>query len=283
MKKIRVILLALLLLVSSIFVVYYVREVQPTSPTGDIANKQLIDQLRAENKAAFMEIDDLQSRWDQAKEKNKQMALEIKTLEASIEELRQETLQREIAYRTMVESNLVDILSLDSDIVVDLRYATKDNFMNYQAYPDNSRALLRRETAIKLIRACEIFKDDGYTLKIWDAYRPLSVQRIMWQHSPLPGYVADPDRGSNHNRGAAVDVTLLDEEGKELEMPSGFDDFTDKAARDYGNLTSEAKKNMDYMTQVMVNCGFKTIRTEWWHFDDVDSKNYPVLDVSLDH
>ncbi|NLB43217.1 MAG: M15 family metallopeptidase, partial [Clostridiales bacterium] len=147
--------------------------------------------------------------------------------------------------------------------------------------PVNSRAQLRTETAIKLIQASEIFKEDGYTLKIWDAYRPLSVQRIMWEHAPLPGYVANPDRGSNHNRGAAVDITLLDEEGNELEMPSGFDDFTENAARDYGNHTSEAKKNMDYMTQVMVSCGFKTIRTEWWHFDDVDSKSYPVLDVGL--
>ncbi len=260
MRNIKVKLLVFLLLISSIFIIYYIREVQPTSP---------------------IKVDDLQCDRDQLEEKNKQMLLNIKTLEASIKELQQEIQQREIAYRNIVENNLVDILLLDSDIVVDLRYATEDNFMNYQAYPVNSRAQLRTETAIKLIQASEIYKADGYALKIWDAYRPLSVQWIMWEHAPLPGYVANPDRGSNHNRGAAVDITLLDGEGNELEMPSGFDDFTEKAARDYGNHTSEAKKNMDYMTQVMVSCGFKTIRTEWWHFDDVDSKSYPVLDVGL--
>lgn len=196
--------------------------------------------------------------------------------------LKQGDQQRKAAYRAEVLNGLADIQALDSDIVIDLRYADEDNFMNRQVYPDNSKAFLRRETAVKLIRANEIFKEDGYTIKLWDAYRPLSVQRIMWEHSPLPGYVAHPDTGSKHNRGSAVDITLVDKEGNELEMPTGFDDFTEKAARDYANHSPEAKKNMDYMTRVMVNCGFKGIRTEWWHFDDVDANNYPLLDVGLD-
>lgn len=203
-------------------------------------------------------------------------------LEADILLLRQQMQQRESSYRKEVLNGLVDIQALDSSIVVDLRYATEDNFTGRQLYPDNSRAYLRRETAVKMIQASEIFKKDGYTIKIWDAYRPLSVQRIMWEHSPLPGFLAHPDKGSNHNRGAAVDITLMDQEGNELEMPTGFDDFTEKAARDYADHSPEAKKNMDYLTQVMVSCGFRGIRTEWWHFDDLDAKNYPLLDVGLD-
>ena len=196
--------------------------------------------------------------------------------------LKQRGQEKEAAYRAEVINGLADVQALDSDIIIDLRYADEDNFMNRQVYPDNSKAFLRRETAVKLIRANEIFKEDGYTIKIWDAYRPLSVQRIMWEHSPLPGYVAHPDTGSKHNRGAAVDIALVDKEGNELEMPTGFDDFTEKAARDYPNHSPEAKKNMDYMTRVMVSCGFKGIRTEWWHFDDVDANSYPLLDVGLE-
>jgi D-alanyl-D-alanine dipeptidase len=196
--------------------------------------------------------------------------------------LKQQVQQREAAYRAEVFNNLVDVQALDPDILVDLRYADENNFMNRQVYPDKSRALLRRETAIKLIKANEIFKKDGYTIKIWDAYRPLSVQRIMWEHSPLPGYIAHPDTGSKHNRGAAVDMTLVDEEGRELEMPTGFDDFSEKAARDYANHSSKVRENIDYMTRVMVSCGFRGIRTEWWHFEDLDANNYPLLDVGLD-
>ncbi|HCS72890.1 MAG TPA: hypothetical protein DIW17_03335 [Clostridiales bacterium] len=274
-RRILTVALLFLLLVYTISFIYYISKVQPIESREDLDSKQLIDQIEDRNKKLQEEIKALEVSRNALKDQYE----EIKLMNLS---LQQKIKQREAAYRVEVENNLVDILTMDPGVIVDLRYATEDNFMKYQAYPDNSRALLRRETAIKLIRASEIFKEDGYTLKIWDAYRPLSVQQIMWDHSPIPGYVADPSRGSNHNRGAAVDITLVDGEGNELEMPTGFDDFTEKAARDYDHHTAEAKKNMDYMTQVMVNCGFKGIRTEWWHFKDVDSINYPLLDVGLD-
>lgn len=243
---------------------------------GEIrALKAALEHLENQNKEFENTISKLTDENSKLRERNTEIEYENLLLEQQIQ-------QREAAYRTEVLNGLADLQALDSDILIDLRYATEDNFMARQVYPDNSRAFLRRETAVKLIRANEIFKKDGYTIKIWDAYRPLSVQRIMWEHSPLPGYVAHPDKGSKHNRGAAVDITLVDQEGKELEMPTGFDDFTEKAARDYANHSAEAKRNMDYMTQVMVSCGFKGIRTEWWHFEDLDANNYPLLDIGLD-
>jgi D-alanyl-D-alanine dipeptidase len=232
-------------------------------------------EIRDENRRLKVEIGDLRLAVQEIKRENSE-------LKSTNEQLAEHIEIRNKAYRAEVLSGLVDIKALDPSIVVDLKYASTDNFTGKQIYPDNSRALLRRETAVKLLQASEIFKKDGYTIKIFDAYRPLSAQKVLWDHSPIPGFLANPDTGSKHNRGASVDMTLLDQDGKELEMPTGFDDFTEKAARDYPHHSKEAKKNMDYMTEVMVQCGFKGIRTEWWHFDDIDAGNFPLLDIGLD-
>ncbi|HHY81583.1 MAG TPA: D-alanyl-D-alanine dipeptidase [Clostridiales bacterium] len=236
---------------------------------------QSVRGLEEENKRLKNRNAELEDAIEELKRRNEELEQANLALQQQIE-------QRRRSYRTEVLHGLVDIQELDPSIIVDLRYASNNNFMGFQIYPDNSRAYLRRETAVKLLQASEIFKKDGYYIKIWDAYRPLSAQKIMWEHSPLPGYIANPDNGSKHNRGAAVDITLVDKEGNELEMPTGFDDFTEKAARDYPHHSAEAKKNMDYLTQVMNSCGFKGIRTEWWHFEDIDARNYPLLDIGLD-
>jgi len=251
--------------------------------------------MEAEKRSLKEQVSKLQAYIAELEDKNADLASEVKVLndeniriEEQIKNFEEENSMlkhlienRQKAYRKEVLYNLADIQELDPDILVDLRYASEENFMNRQVYPENSRALLRRETAVKLVQANELFKKDGYTIKIWDAYRPLSVQKIMWENSPLPGYIAPPDSGSKHNRGAAVDMTLVDQEGRELEMPTGFDDFTEKAARNYPHHSAAARKNMDYMTQIMVNCGFKGIRTEWWHFEDVNANDFPVLDIDL--
>jgi D-alanyl-D-alanine dipeptidase len=203
-------------------------------------------------------------------------------LKSANEQLARQIESRNKAYRLEILYGLADIKTLDPSMNVDLKYAGTDNFTKTQVYPGNSRALMRRETAVKLLQASEIFKKDGYAIKIFDAYRPLSAQKVLWDHSPIPGFLADPNTGSKHNRGASVDMTLVGRDGTELVMPTGFDDFTEKAARDYPNHSAEAKKNMDYMTSVMTSCGFKGIRTEWWHFDDVNAGSYPLLDVGLD-
>jgi D-alanyl-D-alanine dipeptidase len=179
------------------------------------------------------------------------------------------------------EYGLVRLSEIDPTFVIDLKYATEDNFVGKQVYPENSIAVLRKTTALKLKKANEIFKEDGYIIKILDAYRPLHVQQIFWDLVPDSNFVADPKKGSRHNRGASVDITLVDEDGNELEMGTAFDDFTEKAAYNYPGHTETVLKNMKYLRDVMEKAGFKGIASEWWHFDDVDWKDYEILDMGF--
>ncbi|MCI0493942.1 D-alanyl-D-alanine dipeptidase [candidate division KSB1 bacterium] len=178
-------------------------------------------------------------------------------------------------------TDLVDVTTLDSTIVVDLRYATKDNFMEDTLYSANI-CLLRRNIAEQLVKVHQRLRNMNLGLKIWDAYRPLSVQKKMWEKIPDPRYVADPARGSNHNRGAAVDVTLVDSKGNELEMPTEFDDFSQRARSDYPDASERAKKNRTILQQAMTAHGFLTISSEWWHFNYIGCHDYSILDVPLE-
>ncbi len=130
----------------------------------------------------------------------------------------------------------------------------------------------------------------GYRIKIWDGYRPLTVQKILWEkvalqyptESEREHYVANPKKGSRHNRGCAVDLTLIDKEGKELDMGTGFDHFTTKAHRDYKWLSPRIIENRRILRDSMIKGGFKELPTEWWHFDYEGWQKYPLLDISLD-
>ncbi len=177
-------------------------------------------------------------------------------------------------------SDLVNIADMDSTIIIDLKYATTDNFFGDTLYSANI-CLLRKTVAERLVRVQQDLRKKGYGLKVWDGYRPLSVQKKMWEKVPDANYVANPKTGSNHNRAAAVDVTLVDLQGNELEMPTGFDDFSDKAASANPNVTEKALKHRTILQQAMRGQGFETIRSEWWHFNDPDRKKYSVLDVPL--
>jgi len=177
--------------------------------------------------------------------------------------------------------DLVDITTLDSTIIVDIKYATEDNFMGQVLYSANI-CLLRQAVAERIVRVQQTLQKRGLGLKIWDGYRPLSVQRKMWEKVSNPSYVADPKYGSNHNRGAAVDVTLVDSLGNELEMPTGFDDFSKKAGSNYPHVSKKAAENRKILQQAMISQGFTTIKSEWWHFNDRDIKKYPVLDIPLE-
>ncbi len=179
-----------------------------------------------------------------------------------------------------VFKNLVRVKDIDASVVVDLKYATADNFTETRVYPTDAKALLRLETALKLKRANERFEKDGYRIKVWDAYRPKSVQEIFWALVPNPRYVADPAKGSVHNRGASVDITLVDSDGNEVLMPTGYDDFSEKASRNYAGSDSTARENMKYMEKIMTESGFTGLPSEWWHFDD-KSGSYPLLDVDF--
>ena len=176
------------------------------------------------------------------------------------------------------ENPLVDLKSFIPGLCFEIRYATPDNFVKETLYPE-ARCLMRKEVAEKLKRVQEALRASGLSLKIFDGYRPLSVQKKMWAKFPVPGYVADPAKGSNHNRGAAVDLTLTDSQGKELPMPSAYDEFSERAHRDYAGGTEEERKNRQTLEDAMKKEGFIGITTEWWHFDDSEAKKYPVLDL----
>lgn len=178
--------------------------------------------------------------------------------------------------------DLVAVTSVNSHIRLDIRYAATNNFTGRQIYPC-ARAYLHKPTALKLAKAQEKLETKGLALKVYDAYRPLSVQKIFWTIMPDEKYVADPAKGSRHNRGSAVDVTLVESgSGRELEMPSGYDDFTPRAHYAYTNLPPAVISNRALLRAVMTECGFVPLETEWWHFDDSGWTNYPVLDVPLE-
>lgn len=176
---------------------------------------------------------------------------------------------------------LVEVSQLDSTIVIDLRYATTNNFMKVQLYPV-ARCLLRKSVAERVVRVQQRLQKQGLGLKIWDAYRPLSVQKKFWEVCPDERYVAPPEKGSRHNRGAAVDVTLVDSLGNELEMPTGFDDFSKKAAPTYPDVSPAARKNRQILIDAMTAEGFSGISSEWWHYDAPHYGQYPVLDMPLE-
>lgn len=164
-----------------------------------------------------------------------------------------------------------------------MRYATTNNFTGRIIYPSKAACLLRASTAAKLAAANAEFRERGYRIKIWDAYRPPSVQQAFWNLIPDSRYVANPATGgSRHNRGGAVDLTLVDGDGRELVMPSDFDDFSRKAFRDNPDMPAEAAQNLAYLTQVMVKHGFRPIASEWWHFEDEEAGDFPMVDVELE-
>jgi len=176
------------------------------------------------------------------------------------------------------KADLVDVKKMIPSIVLDIRYATTNNFTGQKLYPV-ARCYLRCEAALNLKSVQQELRGMGLGLKVFDGYRPLSVQKKMWAIFPEPGYVADPAKGSRHNRGAAVDVTLIRRDGAELPMRTPFDDFTEKAHRNYLDLPAEVIKNRDLLEQVMEKHHFRGLNTEWWHFDLNHAKQYDILDI----
>ena len=124
-------------------------------------------------------------------------------------------------------------------------------------------------------------KKRGYRIKVWDGYRPFSAQQVLWNAVKDKRYVANPKKGSIHNRGGAVDITLVDKNGREIKMPTGFDNFTSKASRTDKKMNKTAKTNLTYLTNVMKKNGFTMINDEWWHYTDKNWKKYPILNVPL--
>ncbi|MBA4148939.1 MAG: D-alanyl-D-alanine dipeptidase [Verrucomicrobia bacterium] len=178
-------------------------------------------------------------------------------------------------------TDLVDVEKFIPGVYLDIRYATTNNFTGQKVYPV-AKCYLRRATAEKLKLVYEELQKRKLSLKIYDGYRPLSVQKKFWELVPDDRYVANPAKGSKHNRGGAVDLTLVNSHGVELPMPTPYDDFTEKAHQDYNDLPKEVIRNRALLRTVMEKHGFKNITTEWWHFDDTDWQKYNLMDVSFE-
>ena len=177
---------------------------------------------------------------------------------------------------------MVELKSVIPDIVYDLRYATTNNFMRRRMYKGNFQTFLRRPAAEALSKVQQELKTKGFALKIFDAYRPYSVTVKFWELVKDEKYVANPAKGSAHNRGLAVDVTLIDINTKnELDMGTGFDNFTDTAHHSFRNLAPGVTQNRSLLRETMSKYGFTIFDTEWWHYSWPNTVDYELLDIKL--
>src|SRR5688572_12576896 len=184
------------------------------------------------------------------------------------------------------ETDLVEIAKLDRTIRLDIRYATTNNFMGRPMYAQ-ARAFLQRPAAEALVRAHQSLKPKGYGIVVFDAYRPWSVTKMFWDSATEEQrrieFVANPRKGSRHNRACAADVSLFElSTGREVQMPSGYDEFTERAFPAYAGGTAEARARRDLLRQAMEAAGFTVLPQEWWHFDYKDWRQYRILDIPFE-
>jgi D-alanyl-D-alanine dipeptidase len=180
--------------------------------------------------------------------------------------------------------DLVDLGGLDPRIKLDIRYATRDNFLSTPVYP-SARAFLQRPAAEALLRAQHDLAGQGYGLLIFDAYRPWYVTKIFWDATPPDKheFVADPAQGSRHNRGCAVDLTLYDlKTGREIEMTGVYDEMSERSYPSYTGGTAEQRRHRDLLRAAMEKQGFTVYETEWWHFDYRDWRQYGIENVPFE-
>jgi D-alanyl-D-alanine dipeptidase len=181
------------------------------------------------------------------------------------------------------KADLVELQTLDPTLRLDVRYATSRNFAGRPVYAE-ARAFLQRPAAEALVRAHRALGTKGYGLLVFDGYRPWSVTRLFWDVVPLGkrAYVADPSKGSKHNRGCAVDLSLFDRaSGREVEMPSPYDEMSERASPSYAGGTEAQRAARGLLEAAMERQGFSVEPNEWWHFNYRDC-HYPILDVPFD-
>lgn len=164
------------------------------------------------------------------------------------------------------DTTFVNLKDYSADFVYDMKYATEDNFLKAKVY-DCAECFLRFKTVKALVKANTKFIKKGYHIKIYDCYRPLDIQKRMWKIVSNPEYVADPAKGSIHNRGGAVDITLVDADGKELDMGTSFDFFGPEASHYFDNLSDEVKQNRALLKRIMKKSNFNSFDSEWWHYN----------------
>ncbi len=207
---------------------------------------------------------------------NKDSVVEVRESKA----VEKSSFKKTVGYTNQEISNFkndtfIVLKKLDTTFSYNMKYATKDNFLKENVY-DCDDCLVRYETAKQLIKANTEFKKLGYHIQFFDCYRPLDIQKKMWKIFPDKRYVANPIKGSNHNRGTAVDITLVNSLEKPLAMGTKFDFFGRKAHHAYQNLPKEVLENRKLLKSVMIKNGFWAITSEWWHYNLNQSHRYPV-------
>ncbi len=168
-------------------------------------------------------------------------------------------------------------LTEQEGITLDLRYATENNVTG-KAFYTRAACFLHEAAHQHLMESCQVARNMGYTLKVFDGFRPLEAQQFLWDNSPNPEFVSNPETGScPHCRGVAVDLTLVDAEGKELDMGTGFDDFTESSFHSAANISHAAKRNRAILRGIMLYSGWDFYENEWWHYQLFDARSYPLL------
>ena len=179
------------------------------------------------------------------------------------------------------EADLVELVKLSKSIKLDIRYATDNNFVGRQVYPE-ARAFLQRPAAEAVVRVHKKLKEQGLGLVIFDGYRPWTITKLFWEVTPEEKrkFVANPETGSKHNRGCAVDLSIYDRKtGRPIDMPSGFDEFTERASPNYTGGTETERANRDLLRRLMEAEGFTVNVNEWWHFDYQNWQDYAIYDI----
>ncbi len=218
-------------------------------------------------------------------ENKKKENIEAKAAIQKVEKIKEEIVEKAAVVEKIKQADYdtvkwTEVSRLDKSIQIDMKYASTDNFVEEKMY-DCSRCFLRPEVAKAVVKAQDILQKKGYGLKMLDCYRPRPVQQKLWDKVPNPSYVTPPKKGSMHNRGSAVDLTLVDESGKELDMGTAFDFFGKRAHHDFTDLPQEILDRRILLKTTMKKVGLYPIRTEWWHYYYAAGapKNYEISDM----
>jgi len=182
-------------------------------------------------------------------------------------------------YKKRPDKQLIDIKKAIPDITLDIRYATRNNFMKEVMYPQ-ARAFARKPVVAQLKKIQAELRKKGFGLKIYDAYRPYAITVAFYKKASDKNFVANPAKGSVHNRGCAIDLTLINYRSKkEIPMPTPYDSFSPAAAANYKKLSPELIRNRDFLIKTMHAHGFQVLANEWWHFDFIGWQQYELLDI----
>ena len=181
------------------------------------------------------------------------------------------------------DADLIELIKLERSIKLDIKYATSDNFVGKQVYSE-ARAFLQRPAAEALVRVHNLLKKDGLGIVVYDGYRPWAITKLFWEITPEDKrkFVANPEKGSKHNRGCAIDLSIYNRKtGKLIPMPSGYDEFSERASPDYKGGTDEERANRDKLRRMMEAEGFTVNANEWWHFDYKDWEQYAIYNIAF--